>query len=180
MILLRLFWSFVKIGFTSFGGMSMIPLIASEVTQNGWMTADQVVDIIAIAEATPGPIGLNASTFAGMNAAGIPGALAAAAGIATPTLTIAFAAAVFYSAFKTSRFMQHLLLGIRPGCVGLVAGLMVSMLRTSYVDASGSPKFGMAAISAVCLVCLMKLKLGPQVTIFVAAGMGILFAHLGV
>lgn len=179
MLLLRLFWSFVKIGFTSFGGMSMIPLIASEVTSSGWMTEAQVVDIIAIAEATPGPIGLNASTFAGMNAAGIPGALAAAAGICTPTLTLALAAAAFYAAFRDSRFMRQIMRGIRPASVGLVAGLLVSMARTSYVDASGAPKWGAGAISLVCLICLAKLKLGPQRTIFIAAGMGVLFAWLG-
>ena len=55
--LLRLFWSFVKIGFTSFGGLSMIPLITHEVVSNGWMNLSEVSDIVAIAEMTPGPLG---------------------------------------------------------------------------------------------------------------------------
>lgn len=55
MVLLELFWSFLKIGFTSFGGLSMIPLINDEVLSHGWMTASEVADIVAIAEMTPGP-----------------------------------------------------------------------------------------------------------------------------
>ena len=77
MVLLKLYWSFLLIGFSSFGGLSMIPLISSEMVSNGWMTVSQVTDIVAIAEMTPGPLGLNCATFAGMQAAGIPGAIAA-------------------------------------------------------------------------------------------------------
>ena len=71
MVLLELFISFLKIGFTSFGGLSMIPLITSEMTSHGWMTAAEVSDIVAIAEMTPGPLGLNCATFAGMRTARI-------------------------------------------------------------------------------------------------------------
>ena len=59
MVLIDLFISFLKIGFTSFGGLSMIPLITSEMTEHSWMTASEVSDIVAIAEMTPGPLGLN-------------------------------------------------------------------------------------------------------------------------
>ena len=72
MILLKLFWSFMLIGFGSFGGLSMIPQISNEVLSNGWMTAEQVTDIVAIAEMTPGPLGLNCASFAGMQAAVVP------------------------------------------------------------------------------------------------------------
>lgn len=70
MILLELFWSFCKIGFTSFGGLSMVPLINSEMISHSWMTASEVSDIVAIAEMTPGPLGLNCATFAGIRVAG--------------------------------------------------------------------------------------------------------------
>ena len=70
MILLELFWSFCKIGFTSFGGLSMVPLINSEMLSHGWMTLSEVSDIVAIAEMTPGPLGLNCATFAGTRVAG--------------------------------------------------------------------------------------------------------------
>ena len=75
MILLQLFWSFCKIGFTSFGGVSMLPLINSEMLSHQWMTAAEIADIVAIAEMTPGPMGLNCATFAGIRVAGLTGAL---------------------------------------------------------------------------------------------------------
>ena len=66
MVLLDLYWSFLLIGFGSFGGLSMIPQITGEVLSHGWMTVEQVTDIVAIAEMAPGPLGLNCATFAGM------------------------------------------------------------------------------------------------------------------
>ena len=66
MIYLRLFTAFMKIGFTSFGGMSMIPVIMQEMKVNQWMTAEDLTNLIAIAEMTPGPLGINCATFAGM------------------------------------------------------------------------------------------------------------------
>ena len=74
-VLFQLFWSFCQIGFTSFGGMSMVPLINDEMVSHGWMNVSEVSDIIAIAEMTPGPLGLNCATFAGMRVAGILGAI---------------------------------------------------------------------------------------------------------
>ena len=63
MVLLELFWSFMKIGFFSFGGLTMIPVINDEVLLHGWMTADEVMDIVAVAEMTPGSLGINCATF---------------------------------------------------------------------------------------------------------------------
>ena len=59
MIFLELFFSFLKVGFSSFGGLSMVPVINAEMLSHGWMTQEQVIDIIAIAEMTPGPMGMN-------------------------------------------------------------------------------------------------------------------------
>ena len=84
MMFLELFLSFLKVGFTSFGGLSMVPLISSEMVSHGWMTAQEVTDLLAIAEMTPGPFGLNCATFAGMNAAGVPGAVIANLGVLAP------------------------------------------------------------------------------------------------
>ena len=77
MVLLELFWSFCKIGFTSLGGLSMVPLINHEMLSHGWMTTMELSDILAIAEVTPGPLGLNCATFAGTRVAGLPGAVCA-------------------------------------------------------------------------------------------------------
>ena len=100
--LLQLFWSFCQIGFTSFGGVSMLPLINSEMISHQWMDASQIADIVAIAEMTPGPLGLNCATFAGMQVAGLSGAMVANLGVLMPTFTICAAAAIFFERFKNS------------------------------------------------------------------------------
>ena len=107
--LLKLFWSFLKIGFTSFGGLSMIPLISHEVVSNGWMNLSEVSDIVAIAEMTPGPLGLNCATFAGIKASGIPGAIVANLGVLTPTFSVAAVAAIFFQKFQKSHRMEEIL-----------------------------------------------------------------------
>lgn len=71
--LVQLFAAFAKIGFTSFGGTSMIPLIMDEMSSHGWMTDADLTNLIAIAEMTPGSLGVNAATFAGTKTAGMPG-----------------------------------------------------------------------------------------------------------
>jgi len=132
MVLLELFISFLKIGFTSFGGLSMIPLITSEMTSHGWMTAAEVSDIVAIAEMTPGPLGLNCATFAGMRTAGFLGAIAANLGTLSPTLTVCLLASIFFERFRTSNFMTKVMTGVRPACVGMIFGVIFSLCMTNY------------------------------------------------
>lgn len=180
MVLLNLFWSFLKIGFTSFGGLSMIPLISDEVLSHGWMTAAQVTDIVAIAEMTPGPLGLNCATFAGMQAAGIPGAIVANLGVMTPSLTLTAVAAGFFRKFKDAPFVQKLLLGVRPACLGMIIGMLVSMSLSNYFP-GGEFHVTSSVIGVVDLVLLLKYKLTvPKVILFSAAMGLILYGLLGV
>lgn len=179
MVLLKLFWSFLLIGFGSFGGLSMIPQISNEVLSNGWMTAEQVTDIVAIAEMTPGPLGLNCASFAGMQAAGIPGAIAANLGVLTPSVTLCAAAAVFFHKFRGSRVMQWILAGVRPVCLGMVAGVLISLSVSNYWSGSALNLTGLV-IGAVDLYLLMKRKAGiPSVLVFSAAAGLVLFGVLG-
>ena len=179
MVLLKLFWSFLLIGFGSFGGLSMIPQISNEVLSNGWMTAEQVTDIVAIAEMTPGPLGLNCASFAGMQAAGIPGAIAANLGVLTPSVTLCAAAAVFFHKFRGSRVMQWILVGGRPVCLGMMAGVLISLSVSNYWSGSALNLTGLV-IGAVDLYLLMKRKAGiPSVLVFSAAAGLVLFGVLG-
>ncbi len=177
--LLQLYWSFLLIGFSSFGGLSMIPQISAEVVGHGWMTVAQVTDIVAIAEMTPGPLGLNCATFAGMQAAGIPGAIAANFGVLTPALTLCAVAAAFFSRFKESRIMRHILVGVRPACFGMVLGVAVDLAMSNFFP-GGSVNFGALFIGSVDMFLLMKYKLGiPKVLLFSACAGLVLFGFLG-
>ena len=89
MMLLQLFWTFLKIGaFTFGGGYAMIPMIQSEVLTHQWISAQQVVDFIAISESTPGPFAVNIATFVGMQTAGFWGAFASTLGVVLPSFLI--------------------------------------------------------------------------------------------
>ncbi|MGN0998330.1 MAG: chromate transporter [Faecousia sp.] len=173
MVLLELFWSFLLIGFGSFGGMSMIPQISNEVLSHGWMTVDQVTDIVAIAEMTPGPLGLNCASFAGFQAAGVPGAIAANLGVLMPTLTLCALAAMFFGRFKDSRIMQRILIGVRPACLGMVLGVLVSLSLSNYASLTGFNLPGIA-IGAVDLILLLKCKVSIPVILIFSAGAGLL------
>lgn len=179
MVMLELYWSFLLIGFGSFGGLSMIPQISNEVLSHGWMTVEQVTDIVAIAEMTPGPLGLNCATFAGMQAAGIPGAIAANLGVLTPTLTLCAVAAAFFHHFRNSRIMQRILIGVRPACLGMVLGILVSLSLSNYRGSAGL-NYPAIAIGMVDLVLLLKYKAGIPKVLLLSAGMGLfLFGILG-
>lgn len=180
MVLLELFWSFVKIGFTSFGGLSMIPLINSEVLSHQWMTPEEVSDIVAIAEMTPGPLGLNCATFAGIRAAGIPGAIVACLGVLAPTFTLCAVAAICFERFKENKVMSRILVGVRPGCVGMIAGVMVSLSLSNYVTAQGGVNPTAVAIGCLDLALLLKWKLSIPKVIMLSALLGLLcFGVLG-
>ena len=180
MLLLKLFWSFVKIGFTSFGGLSMIPLISSEMTSHGWMNAHEVSDIVAIAEMTPGPLGLNCATFAGMRAAGVLGAFVANMGALAPTFTLCAAAAVFFDHFRDNKRLGQVMTGVRPACVGMVAGVVVDLARANYYNAFGEVQMPSLMLGLVDLLLLLGFKVSiPKVLLFSAVVGIIVYGVLG-
>ncbi len=175
MALPELFLSFLLIGFTSFGGTSMIPLVNGEMLSHGWMTAEQVADIVAIAEMTPGPLGLNCATFAGMRVAGLGGALAASLGVVFPSFSLCLLAAVCFEAFKSSRIMEWLMTGVRPACIGLVFGVMFAMALSTYLAPEGGVELTSLLIGLLDGVLLLRFKVGVPAVIILSAVLGLLF-----
>ena len=163
------------IGFTSFGGMSMIPLINDQMLSHGWMTSQEVADIVAIAEMTPGPLGLNCATFAGSRTAGILGALVATLGVIFPSLSLSMLAAAFLKKFKESRLMGEALYGIRPVCIGMIFAVVVEQSMANYAGTLlGFLSWPALLIGAVSLVVLLRFKWTVPQTIMLAAAMGLL------
>lgn len=173
MIYLELFWSFLKIGLTSFGGLSMIPLISSEMSSHGWMSASEVSDLVGIAEITPGPLGLNCATFAGMRTAGILGAVVANLGVLFPTFTICLLAAVFFNKFKQTKTLQSIMVGVRPACLGMILGICITLSLSNYSGAL-SVSIPSVVIGLFDAVLLIKLKMSIPKVIAISAALGIL------
>lgn len=177
MLYIELFISFALIGFTSFGGMSMIPLINEQMLSHNWMTAQEVADIVAIAEMTPGPLGLNCATFAGSRTAGVLGAACATAGVLLPSLTVGILAAIFLKKFKESKVMTHALYGIRPVCIGLIGAIVIQLSLENYAGVFMGVSIPAICIGLVGFFLLLKLKWSVPKTIIVAAVLGLVFAR---
>ena len=173
MELIELFISFLKVGFTSFGGLSMVPLINSEMLGHGWMTMEEVADILAIAEMTPGPNGLNCATFAGMRSAGVIGAIIATLGVMTPSLTIGLSAAMFLTKFRENRLLNNALYGIRAVCIGMILTIFLEMSKENFIPA-GQLLWQPVVIALVVLVLLFKMKISIPKAILVGAALGLL------
>lgn len=158
----------------------MIPLISSEMISHGWMTASEVSDIVAIAEMTPGPLGLNCATFAGMRAAGIIGAFVANMGALAPTYTLCAVAAIFLEHFRENKRLAQIMTGIRPACVGMVAGVVVDLMLVNYFDVNSKINLPSLILGVIDLILLLKFKISiPRVLLFSAIVGIILFGVIG-
>jgi len=126
----KVFASFFRIGaFTFGGGYAMISLIQKEaVEKNGWVTDEDILDIIAIAESTPGPIAINSATFVGYRAAGVLGSVCATLGVVLPSFVIILLLSFVLQQFQELRAVQYAFQGIRAG----VLALLVKSLWTMY------------------------------------------------
>ncbi len=134
--ILRLLAIFLKIGaFTFGGGYAMIPLIQREVVENEkWITDDDILEIVAIAESTPGPIAINSATFVGYRVAGFWGAFCATVGVVLPSFCIILLISAILNQFRDNKVVQYAFNGIRVG----VLALIVKALWTMYQKAPKS------------------------------------------
>ena len=133
--LLQIFLSFFRIGaFTFGGGYAMIPLIQHEaVEKRHWVTDEDILDIVAIAESTPGPIAINSATFVGYRAAGVLGSVCATLGVVLPSFVVILLLSFVLAQFQEVQAVQYAFNGIRVG----VLALLVKALWTMY---NKSPK----------------------------------------
>ncbi|MGM9553592.1 MAG: chromate transporter [Faecousia sp.] len=128
---LRLFFIFLKIGaFTFGGGYAMIPLIEYETAEKRRLIEkDEISDIVAIAESTPGPIAVNSATFIGYRTAGLLGAFAATVGVVLPSFIIILLIAFFLRRVMDYRIVRYAFFGIRAGVLALIVKAVVSFWR---------------------------------------------------
>ena len=128
---LDLFLTFLKIGaFTFGGGYAMIPLIQRETVDNhGWITNEDVLEIVAIAESTPGPVAINSATFVGHKIGGFFGAASATAGVILPSFVIIYVISFVLWQFEELKAVQYAFAGIRAGVLALIIQALVSMYR---------------------------------------------------
>ena len=164
--LLPLFLSFLKIGaFTFGGGAAMIPLIQKEAAErHKWVTDENIIEIVAIAESTPGPIAVNAATFTGYHAAGVPGAALATVGVVLPAFLVIAAVSSALTLFGGNQWVRWAFGGIRAGVLALIVKSLAGMYRQcpknalSYVVTAGVfIAAGFLNVSVLLLIVLCAL-----------------------
>lgn len=150
-----LFWTFFKIGaFTFGGGYAMIPLISREVSEKKkWITEDDILDVVAIAESTPGPIAINSATFVGYKVAGFWGAFFSTFGVVLPSFAIITVIAYLLKNFNDYRVVKYAFFGIRAGVLALIIKGLYSMYKQVPKNAVSYIVMG----SAFCLVAFLNL-----------------------
>lgn len=139
--ILTLFLTFLKIGaFTFGGGYAMIPLIQNEmVEKKKWITNEEMMDIIAIAEATPGVLAVNSATFVGYKVGKFMGGLMATFGVVLPSLIIITIISIFFKDFLEYKYVSYAFMGIRAGVAVLILNAALKMskhfpkTKTSYI-----------------------------------------------
>ncbi|MGN0298762.1 MAG: chromate transporter [Lachnospiraceae bacterium] len=174
MIIFELFLSFVKIGFTSFGGMSMIPLILEEMQSHQWMTAEDMSNLIAIAEMTPGPLGINCATFAGTQTAGFIGGLAAVAGVLMPAYTLTLLVAIFFQKMKGNLIFTNVLSVIKPICIAMIMTTILELSAENYLKTNYHPNWAAIVIGLLALYLIQKRKWSVPTILILSAFLGLL------
>lgn len=145
MIYLSLFWGFAKVGLFGFGGgPAMLPLMQTEVVQNGWLTDEEFLEGLAIGNALPGPISTKMALYVGWEEAGALGALAALLGVMSPSGVLMLGLAAVILRFKDSDYVRGALAGARPAVVGMLFFVAVSLAPKGVRDWRG----GLLAVAA--------------------------------
>ena len=174
MIYLHVFLTFLKIGALGFGGgYAMLSLIQYEVVErHQWITAAGFTDIVAISQATPGPIAFNSATYIGFTATGsVWGSLLATVAVSIPAFVIMLTLCRFFFLLKENRYMKRVLDFIKPVAIGLIgAAAVLLMNRQNFTNYISIIIFGVVLLAQVFLK-----KLSPVVLIAVAGVAGYLF-----
>lgn len=119
--LLVLFAVFFKVGlFTVGGGLAAIPLIQAEIVSRNWLSTTEFANMIAISQSTPGPIGVNVSTFVGFSLYGPIGSIVATLGIVSPSVIIIIIVSKFLSKYRNNKIVEGVFVGIRPAVTALI------------------------------------------------------------
>lgn len=169
--ILKVAFAFLKIGaFSLGGGYAVLSFIQREIVEaNGWITPQQFVDIVAIAEMTPGPIAVNSATFVGYNMFGVWGGIMCTLCTIAVPVTLSLIVSFYFSRFKRNRHLQNALAGIRPAVIGLIAASCISVAEISITSFYSLIFFGIA------LLLVWRLKVNPIITLIICGALGGVF-----
>lgn len=180
MIYLILFWEFFKTGLLAVGGgLATLPFVYDIAARYDWITAQDVTDMIAIAESTPGPIGINVATYAGFHAGGLPGALVATLSLVLPSIVIIIAISRFLAIWQEHRLVKAAFWTLKPAALGLIGAAFFTVVTQVFwiADSSGGilsrVRWQEALLFIVLFPAIRRLKWHPVIWVLIAAAIGI-------
>lgn len=183
--ILRLAFEFFKTGlFAVGGGLATLPFLYAMGEATGWFTAQDVANMIAISESTPGPMGVNMATYVGFTSFGLPGSLAGPLALVFPSVVIIILISKILNKFKESKLVQDIFYGLRPASTGLIiaAGLGVAKIALLHLDIFEITKNladlinYKAVLLALIIYLIMKKKdFHPILMVVASAVIGIIF-----
>ena len=169
--LMSMFFTFAKIGlFTLGGGYAMVPIMEKEiVNRKGWLTREEFMDILIVAQSTPGLFAINMASHIGNKARGVVGGIIGSLGVALPSIVVILLIAMFFRAFKENIYIEKIFMGIRPAVVALIAAPCFSMARTAKITLFN------AWIPIVACVLITAFGISPIWIILIAGVTGYLW-----
>lgn len=181
--LLELFWEFFKIGlFAVGGGPATLPFLMDLAEKKPWYTMEQLTNMVAISESTPGPLGLNMSTYAGFQTAGVTGGLTASLGLVVPSVVIIILIAKFLQNFNKNSYVQAAFCGIRPAVTAMITAAVIGLCKVSLFRTTQEgrlmPVIGSVLIAIAVSGCLQLKQLKrfhPALWFLVGAVIGVIF-----
>ena len=172
--LLKLFFTFFRIGlFTIGGGYAMIPLIEKYVVErNRWLSKEEFVDLLAVAQSAPGVFAVNMSIFIGYKLRKLRGAVAASFGCVVPSVIIILLIAMFFNGFRENEVVNNVFKGLRPAVVALIAAPVFSLAKSARI---GWTNVWIPILSALLIVAM---GLSPVYIIMLAVVGGIVWGRV--
>ena len=186
MIFIRLFCELFKAGlFAVGGGLATLPFLQEIGQSTGWFSQQDLMDLIAISESTPGAIGVNAATYSGFHASGVAGGIVATLGLVAPSIIVIILVSKVLERFKESSLVQHIFYGLRPASTGLIAAAGFSVVLATLVSVTDLPSdpagafnwFGIV-LAAVLYVAIKNWNRHPVMYIAASAAVGIAAGYL--
>ena len=174
-LILSLFLNFFKIGaFTFGGGYAMLSLLENEfVSKKRWLSKDEFLDMLAIAESTPGPVAINSATFIGYKTAGVLGSVFSTLGVVLPSFIIIYVISLFLDAFLSFTIVASAFKGIQACVVYLIGSVGIKLLK--QMEKKALP----IAIMLIVLVCmivfsLFAVKFSSIIYILISGALGVI------
>ena len=180
-LLLSLFFEFFKTGlFAVGGGLATLPFLYDMSDRMGWFTHQDLSNLIAISESTPGPIGINAATYVGFLTAGLPGALIATIGLITPSIVVIILIAQVLDRFRANPLVEKVFYGLRPASTGLIAAAGFLVFKSALWDLAAlsmlsSIRWPSVLLAVMLYLAIKKWDKHPIWYLAAAAVVGIVF-----